>query len=168
MVASYALGVTPRRAPAKKSRSFEAHLRAETGERSVVYFLVPFSVKEAFGISGGCPVRGTINGCSFKSHLYARKGSHYMLVSKELRAKAGVEAGKSVSVEMRPEPAPRPLALPGPFARALAASHKAKTAWDGLGRKERKAILRALEVKTPAVLARKVAAALALLEKESA
>ncbi len=145
-------------------RRFDARLLTESGGRRIVYVLVPFDAAKAFGVRGGIPVVGTIGGHPFRSHLYARRDAPYvLLLNASLRRTTGLEAGMTVTIELDVDRAPRPIEPPPALARALRANSAARAAWRKLGRRERKDLVRRLEVKTPAAMARKVAQAIAIL-----
>jgi hypothetical protein len=134
----------------------------------VSYFVVPFDVLERFGTRGGCPVTGTLAGHLFRSHLYATgDGRHTMVVRRDLLEAAGVRAGVSVDVTMVRDDRPRVVEPPPALAAALAASPAHTTRWSALSRKQQKAIVRFLDVKTASALERKLGEALRRLEESS-
>jgi hypothetical protein len=111
---------------------------------AVAVIAPPFDVMEVFGTRARVPVRGTINGFSFRSSLMpmgdclpgARTPgffcSHLMPVNKTLRQGAGVEPGDTVSVVMERDDAPRTVEVPPLLKKELAKSKTAQSNWKRL------------------------------------
>src|SRR5687767_4304950 len=88
---------------------------------------VPFDVPKIFGSKGRTSVRGTINGCKFRSSIFPNgDGSFHMMMNKALLGAASAAPGDDVKVIMEKDEAKRAIAMPPDFARALAKNRAAK------------------------------------------
>lgn len=110
-------------------RSFE--VRVGSGERGRVFVELPFDPHEAWGKKRRHYVAGTLAGADFQGSLGSRGGSFFMPLNKELRERAGVEAGQTVTVTMRPDEAPEPD-VPRELEEAFARDPGAKAAFEAL------------------------------------
>jgi hypothetical protein len=83
--------------------------------------------------SGARPkVKVTINGYTYRSSI-ARMGGRFMLgVSAEVRANAGVAGGDMFTVDLELDTAPREVAVPADFRKALDRNKKAARRFDQL------------------------------------
>jgi hypothetical protein len=120
--------------------------------------ILPFDVEKVFGTRARVPVRGTINGFTFRSSIFPTgDGRHYMVVNKEVRAGAKVKGGDTVSVQMERDDAPRVITPPAELARALKANKAAHTAWEKLSYTHQKEYALAVEeAKRPETRARRI------------
>jgi len=66
----------------------------------------PLEVVETFGTRARVPVRGTPNGFPCRWSLTLMDGCHRMVVNREIREVAGVQAGDSVKVITERDDAP--------------------------------------------------------------
>ena len=122
---------------------------------------VPFDVQKVFGTRARVPVRGTINGAAYRSSIMPMGGKHLMVVNRQLRETAKVNAGDIVSVVMERDDEPRTVELPADFARALKGDKAAQAAWDKLSYTNRKEIVQAIEgAKRPETRTRRIEKAL--------
>ena len=125
---------------------------------------IPFDVQKVFGARGRVPVRGTINGYPYRSSIFTMGGETFMVVNKQMRAGAGVNAGDVVSVVMERDDEPRTIEPPADLARALKANREAKAGWDKSSYTHRKEIALAIEdAKKPETRARRIDKAIAEL-----
>ncbi|HVG33272.1 MAG TPA: YdeI/OmpD-associated family protein [Pyrinomonadaceae bacterium] len=107
---------------------------------------IPFNVLEVFGTRARVPVKGTINGFSFRSSIFpGGEGVHYMAVNKSMRAGAKAKAGDMVEVVMERDDEPRIITPPADFAKALKANKTAEAAWERLSYTHRKEYVKAIE-----------------------
>jgi Bacteriocin-protection, YdeI or OmpD-Associated/Domain of unknown function (DUF1905) len=84
------------------------------------------------------PVAATVNGYHWRTTV-SRMGGEFLLgLSREVRQRAGAEAGDEVDVAIELDTAPRTVEVPEALAAALAADPQAKTAFDGLAVSHRK------------------------------
>jgi uncharacterized protein YdeI (YjbR/CyaY-like superfamily) len=78
------------------------------------------------------PVRGTINGFSFRTSLMPMGGCHGMAVNKTMRDGAGVQAGDNVSIVMERDEDERIVTVPPLLKKKLAESKAALANWKKL------------------------------------
>ncbi|HEX4691474.1 MAG TPA: DUF1905 domain-containing protein [Solirubrobacteraceae bacterium] len=91
------------------------------------------------------PVVATINGHPFRLSV-ARMGGEFLLgMRREVRERAGVEAGDVVDLRLELDSAPREVEVPPALATALAADPEAKARFDGLAFTHRKEFARWVE-----------------------
>jgi hypothetical protein len=119
---------------------------------------VPFDVQKVFGTRARVPVRGTINGFTFRSSIFPTgDGRHYMVVNREVRAGAKVKGGDTVTVHMERDEEPRTIEPPADLRRALTANKTARAAWERLSYTHQKEYAAAVaEAKRPETRARRV------------
>jgi hypothetical protein len=109
---------------------FRAEL--ESAGKTAAGFEVPAEVVERLGGGGHPKVSVTVSGFTFRTSI-ARMGDRFLLgVSAERRARAGIEAGQVLDVDVELDTAPRVIEVPDDLAAALAADAQAKTFWDTL------------------------------------
>ena len=89
----------------------------------------PLDVPETFGTRARVPVRGTINGFSFRSSLMPMGGRHMMPVRKSLREGAQAKPGDIVTVVMERDEAERTVEVPAILKKELAKSKVAEANW---------------------------------------
>ena len=116
---------------AEKKLRFRAKIDGK--EAGVVAAITPpVDVLEWFGTRARVPIRGTINGFTFRSSLMPMGGCHMMPVNKTLCRGAGVKAGDVVDVVMERDVEERTVEAPPALKRELARSKAAQARWDGL------------------------------------
>jgi hypothetical protein len=109
---------------------FRAEL--ESAGKTAAGFEVPEEVVERLGGGGHPKVSVTVSGFTFRTSI-ARMGDRFLLgVSAERRARAGIEAGQVLDVDVELDTAPRVIEVPDDLAAALATDAQAKTFWDTL------------------------------------
>jgi hypothetical protein len=99
---------------------------------------VPAAVIDRLGAGKKPPVRVTIGGYTYRSTVASRGDRYLVGVSAENRAGAGVAAGDDLEVEIALDTAPREVAVPADFARALAKRADAKLFFESLTASQRK------------------------------
>jgi hypothetical protein len=93
---------------------------------------LPFDATKVFGSKGRTSVRGTINGCPFRSSIFPNgDGSFHMMMNKALLGAASVAPGDRVKVVMEKDEGTRAVSTPPDLARALAKNRVAKQTFDG-------------------------------------
>lgn len=123
--------------------------------------VVPDDVVAALGGGRRAAVVVTVNGYSYRSTIMVMGGEAKLPLAQEHRAKAGVEGGQEVEVELILDTAPREVAVPEDFAAALRAAGVEK-AFAELSFTYRKDHVRAIEdLKTPETRARRITASVA-------
>lgn len=103
-----------------------------SGGKTTTGIEVPAEVVEALGQGKKPPVKVTINGGTYRSSIAVMAGKYMVGVSAENRAVTKVTGGDVVDVEIEFDDAPREVALPPDFARALAGDPAAQAAFDEL------------------------------------
>src|SRR5262245_9554392 len=79
---------------------------------------IPFDVREVFG-AARVPVRALVNGVEYRTTIVRMGGEWVIPVRREIRERAGVEIGDSVTVELERDDAPREVDLPPELAELL-------------------------------------------------
>jgi bifunctional DNA-binding transcriptional regulator/antitoxin component of YhaV-PrlF toxin-antitoxin module len=108
---------------------FDATLPAGEDARPVVE--VPFDVKERFG-KARAPVRVRVNGTELRTTVAVYGSRYYVGFNKEVRERAGIGPGDSLTVEIELDEGPREVDVPPALERALAAEPEARAAFDRL------------------------------------
>ena len=117
---------------------------------------LPFDPKEVFG-KARAPVRVEIGDHSFRTTTFKMAGCWWIPLSKLNREAAGVAAGRTVTVVMSADTAPRTVEVPKDLAARLKRSAKARKAWDALSFTHRKEHAQTLEsAKKPETRARRL------------
>lgn len=104
----------------------------------------PFDVPTIFGTKARVPVRGIINGASFRSSLCNMGDGFFMVVNKELRAAAKCKAGDTVDVVLERDREQRVIETPDEIKKALSANKTAKGTWESLSFTHKKEWVRAV------------------------
>ena len=102
-------------------RRFEAALERMRSRLNWVIIRIPFDAAKVFGGRGQIKVRGTINGFSFRSSLFATSdGGHMLLVNKRMQKGARVTAGASAGFEIELDTEERAATIPERLEQILA------------------------------------------------
>ncbi len=134
-------------------RKFEVVLQSEGPG---LFIEVPFDVKAEFG-RAKLPVIVSINGYEYRSTVAVYGGKYFLPVKKEHRDAAGVAAGQTVRVTLKPDEAPRTVAPPRDLAALLAKDKALKAAWTKLSFTHQREHVEALEgAKKPETRARRL------------
>lgn len=119
---------------------FEATLERPDMRGAWTFVRIPFSVAEEFGVKGQVPVKGTINGIAYENSLLPQgEGAHILVVKKEIRRRAGVDAGDVAQVTLERETGIRTVEVPPELAEALESQPAARQIFDDLSYSHRKA-----------------------------
>jgi Bacteriocin-protection, YdeI or OmpD-Associated/Domain of unknown function (DUF1905) len=113
----------------QRVESFRAILGGDEGERPTLE--LPFDAKARFGMARA-PVRGTVNGIPFRTTVAVYDGVYLIGFNKELRAKAGIELGDVVAVELQRDDEPRVVEVPPKLSAALGEDDRAQAVFDAL------------------------------------
>jgi hypothetical protein len=110
------------------------------------------------------PVLDTVNGYTWHTSV-ARMGGEFLVgLNKEVRTGAGVQAGDTVSLELKLDTEPRTVEVPPALAEALEADPEAKATFKGLAFTHRKEFARWIEeAKREDTRARRVTQALDMI-----
>jgi hypothetical protein len=94
---------------------------------------VPFDVEQAWGSRGRVSVKGTINGCAFRSSIFpSGRGTHHMMINKAMKEAAAAGAGDSVAIVLEPDAGQRTVAVPADLKKAVRANRAAAGLFDQL------------------------------------
>jgi Domain of unknown function (DUF1905)/Bacteriocin-protection, YdeI or OmpD-Associated len=149
-------------------QTFSVRLIGRGPGGSWAHMPIPFTVQTSFGANGRVPVRGKINGVTYRSSIFPRgDGTHYMAVNQTLRAAAGVGIGDRVKVVMEPDTAKRTVTVPPYLKRALSAAAQDKT-FAALSYSHRKELVDWIaQAKKPETRARRIQKCVAMLAKRN-
>ena len=122
--------------------TFDAKLVRPEGVGTWTYLDLPFDAVAAFGQKGQIRVKGTVNGCAYRSTAMPHgDGRHYLVVNKTIRAAAAAQAGATVHVVMEADSARRAVKVPADFTKALAANAAAQAEFKRFPYSHRKEII---------------------------
>ena len=136
------------------------------GHTSAAVLPIPFDAHAVFGVRGRIPVRGTVNGVPFRSSIFPGRdyGFRHLVLPREVRESAQVQAGDTVDVVIELDDAPREVEVPADLVAALRARPAAERAWTELSYTRRKEQVAGIEgVKKRETRARKIERLIALL-----
>jgi len=150
-------------------QEFDVTLENPPGVGTWTFFVAPFKVAEVFGIKARIKVKGTISGVPFRSSLFPRgDGTHYMVVKKELREKAGISAGDKIHVILDVDREERIIHVPEDFQRALDKNIKARAAFEKSSYTHKKEYVQWIEgAKQEETRKRRIARAISMLTSGS-
>jgi bacteriocin resistance YdeI/OmpD-like protein/uncharacterized protein DUF1905 len=117
------------------AKIFKARLGGEKGEAPVVE--IPFDVRATYG-SARPKVSVTVNGVTLRTTVAVYDGRSYIGFRKEIREAAGLEMGKTITVAIEPDTAPRLVDVPEDLQRALAKNAAARKIFESLSYSHRK------------------------------
>jgi Bacteriocin-protection, YdeI or OmpD-Associated/Domain of unknown function (DUF1905) len=138
------------------------------GGKTATGIRVPDEVVEKLGAGKRPPVRVTINGYTYRSTVAVMGGKFMVGVSAVVREHAHVAGGDDVDVEMQLDTAPREVAVPADFKKALDRDAKARRAFDGLSfSNKQRLVLPVEQAKTPETRERRIAKAVATLREDA-
>ena len=98
------------------------------GAGTGTFFIVPFDVEAAFGKKRP-PIVVTIGKLTYRTTVAVYDGKPHVIVRSELRAKAGVEAGQTVTVNLALDREARVVTLTPEMKKRLRTSDRAAKAW---------------------------------------
>jgi hypothetical protein len=159
---------TKSRAAKTATKRFRVSLEQLKGSMATV-ITIPFDVEKVFGTRARVSVSGTINGFAFRSSIFPTgKGTHYMVVNKDVRAGAQVRSGETITVSLQRDTEARVIIPPADLSSALRKNRQAQAAWDMLSYSHQREHARAVEeAKRPETRARRIENALAALTAEN-
>ncbi|MCL4435276.1 MAG: YdeI/OmpD-associated family protein [Thaumarchaeota archaeon] len=121
---------------------FKALLERPSGTGTMTYLIVPFDVEKVFRVKSRVPVKGTIDGATFRSSLMPwGDGRHYIVVNKSIRDIIGKSAGDEVEVTVEKDTEPRVAAVPEDFKLDLAGNKTAQQFFSKLAYSHQKSYL---------------------------
>jgi hypothetical protein len=122
-------------------RKFEVTLKSEGPG---LFIELPFDVKAEFG-RAKLPVIVSINGYEYRSTVAVYGGKYFLPVKKAHREAAGVTAGQTVRVIVKPDQAPRRVEPPKDLAALLSTDEALEAAWNELSFTRQREHVEALE-----------------------
>ena len=123
------------------AKSFRAPLERLKSGVNWIIIRVPLDVPRIWGSRGRVKVKGEINGFSFRTSLFPTgKGSHMMLVNKQMQAGAKAAPGSVAQFRMEPDTEPRIAIVPAELKRAFTGDHMLRRWFAGLNYSTRKEI----------------------------
>jgi Bacteriocin-protection, YdeI or OmpD-Associated/Domain of unknown function (DUF1905) len=133
----------------------------ETNGKTATGIEVPPAIVDALGAGKKPKVQVTVSRYTYRSSIASMGGRFLIPVSADVREQAGVAAGDTVDVELELDTAPREVAVPADFARALAATPAAQAFFGGLSYSQQRWFVEGIEsAKKPETRARRVDAAI--------
>lgn len=138
-------------------KQFRVKLESVGPKKAWTFLTVPFDVQKVFGTRARVPVRGTINGSSYRSSLFPMGGQHTMMINKAMLAGAQAKPGQVVRVVMETDTAERHVTIPAALKKLLASNREAKLRFEKLSYTHRKEYARWIaEAKKPETRARRL------------
>lgn len=116
----------------------------ELGGKTATGIEVPAEVVEGLGSGKRPAVRVTLNAFAYRTTVAPMGGRFLVPVSAAVRAKAGVEAGDEIDVEIVLDTEPRTVEIPDDLAAGIDAAGLRAT-WDRLAYTHRREHVRAVE-----------------------
>ena len=127
---------------------------------------VPVEVVESLAAGKRPPVRVTINGYTYRSSVAVMGGKFMVGVSAAVREQARVAGGDEVDVDIELDSAPREVAVPADFKKALDRDQKARRSFDGLSNSKKQRLVIPIErAKTIETRERTIARAISTLRE---
>lgn len=127
---------------------------------------IPFDMEKEFGAKR-VPVIVTINKAKHLSTIVRMGGKYMVGVPKVFRDAAGIAAGDNIVVTIEKDNKERTVDLPSDLAKELAKRKTLEAVWNKLSYTHKKEHVRAIEeAKRPETRAKRIAAALVMLEKK--
>lgn len=112
-------------------KRFNAVMQKTTREGGRTFIDIPFDVQKICGKKGRIPVKGIIDGVSFRSSLLPHgNGNHFLVVNMTIRNEIGKKAGDIVQVELLHDREVRTVEVPLHFSEALKYNPDAKKVFE--------------------------------------
>jgi hypothetical protein len=147
---------------APEPQTFRAEV--ELGGKTATGLEVPAEVVDALDSGKQPKVSVTVGSHTYRSTVFSRDGRFMIPLSAENREAAGVAAGDEVDVTVQLDTAPRVVEVPDDLAEALAASPKAKAAYEALSYSHQRAHVEPIvAAKKPETRERRIAKAIEML-----
>jgi hypothetical protein len=119
--------------------NFKTQLVKPAGTGTWTYAPLPPEINSRLEERGLVKVKGTINGIPIRSSLMPLgDGSHYIVVNKAIREKAGIEAGDPVDLELEIDREERLVEAPPDLVQAFNENPQARGAFEKLSYSHRK------------------------------
>ncbi len=119
--------------------TFDAVLIRPEGVGTWTYLNIPRAISSTFGSKGQVKVKGTIEGCPFRSTaLPMGDGSHYLVVGKNIRDQIQKAVGDSVTVTLELDREDRQVVIPEDLRQALETQPEAREGFEKLSYSQQK------------------------------
>jgi hypothetical protein len=143
---------------------FSAELQSTGG--TTAGFQVPTEVVEALGGGKRPKVKVVVNGFEYRTSIAPMGGSHWLGVSSERRAEAGVSAGEVLEVDVELDTAPRVIEPPVDLSAELEADVAAMEFWASLSYSNQRYHVEQIEgAKAPETRRRRIAKTMELMQQ---
>lgn len=140
--------------------------KVHKGGKNTTGIEVPEEVLTALGSGRRPAVKVTINGYTYRSTVGTHDGRPMISLSADNRAKAGVEGGDEVDVDIELDTAPRVVEVPAELAAALDAEPAARATFDKLSNSNKSwHVLQLTGAKTEETKQRRIAKSVATLKE---
>jgi hypothetical protein len=107
-------------------RRFKAKAERFAGVGTFTYATIPFDCEKEFGSRGRIRVKGEINGHKIRAALLPHgDGKHYLVLTKEIRDRALIKVGDTISVDLAKDTVPQAIGTPDDFLASLEKNKKA-------------------------------------------
>lgn len=128
----------------KETLRFTATL-TRAPDSSATFLSVPVDIHTVWATHARVPVKGTLNGFSFRGSIMPYGGVHYLGIKRDLREAIGIKAGDSVEVVLMVDDDPRVVELPEDFKQALDENPAARIRWMKLSYSHQREHVEAIE-----------------------
>jgi hypothetical protein len=109
------------------TKTYKALRSRPEGVGTWTYLNIPMEISSTFNSKSQVKVKGTINGCSYRSTaLPSGDGSHYLVVGKAIRDQIQVQEGDTVQSTMEINVEERSVVVPQGLEQALAGEPQAR------------------------------------------
>jgi uncharacterized protein YdeI (YjbR/CyaY-like superfamily) len=131
------------KAPKPVAKTFHAILE-RTGDRlNWTIIRVPLDVPKVWGVRGQLRIKGEINGFPFRTSLFPTgKGTHLLMVNKQMQAGGKVVAGMRARFHVEPDTEKRAVAMPQELERELGQSKRLRKFYESFNDSTRREIAR--------------------------
>ncbi len=120
-------------AKATSAQTFEAVLERMPGRLNWIIARIPLNLAELWDNRGQIPVKGEINGFSFRTSLFPTgNGSHFLLVNKKMQKGGQALPGSKARFRMEQDTEKREVKLPAEWVRILRQSKTLQKFYDSL------------------------------------
>lgn len=117
---------------AVKTYRFKAVMQRFAGKGGFYFIAFPFNVEKEFQSRSSVRVKGMLNGVGMDRALKPLgDGTHYILISPELRRKAGLRLGTEADIVLRQNETPDELELPEELEAAFELEPEARDLFEG-------------------------------------
>jgi bifunctional DNA-binding transcriptional regulator/antitoxin component of YhaV-PrlF toxin-antitoxin module len=129
-----------------KPKRFKANVERFEGAGTWTYANIPFDCEKELGSRGRIRVKGTINGTAIEAALMPHgDGSHFIILTKEIRDKAKIKVGDTITVSLEKDDEKKEIAVPGRLLKELKKNKAAREYFESLPPSHRKEYIKWIE-----------------------